>query len=169
MGSRKLRLRRGSDELEISWQNLACIVTPHSVAGSVFEHRYTNKKTFCFHRRSFQRQRADSNRRIRVLQTRPLPTWVRRHNCRRNIGIFHTFYKGSRQKKLKKLFLVRETALVENKIARMARRSMDEKPTHPAARARRLSTGNPRTMAQGPPCKLCSLQRQERPHSRFRI
>ena len=59
-------------------------------------HTKAQKKTFCFHRRSFQRQRADSNRRIRVLQTRPLPTWVRRHNCRRNISNYFHLYKGSK-------------------------------------------------------------------------
>ena len=52
---------------------------------------------------------------------------------------------------------MREIALVENKIARLARRSMDEEPAHPASRARRLSPWNPRTVAQGPPCKLRSI------------
>ena len=64
---------------------------------------------------------------------------------------------------------MREIALVENKIARLARRSMDEEPAHPASRARRLSPWNPRTVAQGPPCKLRSIQEQERPHPRLGI
>ena len=127
------------------------------------------KKAFCFHRRSFQRQRADSNRRIRVLQTRPLPTWVRRHKCRRNISIFRTLYKGSEQKKLKKLSFTCEIALVEDKIARLARRTLDKKPPHQVACARRLSTGNPRTVAQGPACKLCGIQGQKRPRPHLGI
>jgi len=42
---------------------------------------------------------------------------------------------------------MREIALVENKIAGLARYTLDEKPPHPAASARRLSTGNPRALA----------------------
>ena len=64
---------------------------------------------------------------------------------------------------------MREIALIENKIASLDRYTLDEKPTHPAACARRLSAGNPRTVAQGPACKLCGIQRQKRPHPRLRI
>ncbi len=138
------------------------------------------KKTFRFHERSFQRQRADSNRRIRVLQTRPLPTWVRRHNCGCNISNYLAEYKGKVRKKSKKiafccpkphlyLFFTRETYHSEDKTPRRTRRTLDEEPPDPPDRPRRFSARDSRFVAQGPACQLRRVQGQERPHSRFGI
>ena len=131
--------------------------------------RKQTKRPSVFTEGLFQRQRADSNRRIRVLQTRPLPTWVRRHYCGCNISNLLRPYKGSGQKKSKNLSFKREIAIVQNKIARLDRRPVDEKSPHPPTRTRRLSTGNPRTMAQGPTRQLRSLQGQECPYSRLGV
>ena len=64
---------------------------------------------------------------------------------------------------------MREITLIENKIASLDRYTLDEKPTHQAACARRLSARNPRTVAQGPTRQLCGIQRQKRPRPNIGI